>query len=136
LATAPGIIEQLINAGSQFDGQLPSTTPVDADGIRKFPTDTQGGKFSFDFVSQAGSFESYVIDQILVDFGDAATAVVNILTAGGPTVQLAAPGAGTYLFTGPLQLGWDQQIQLVTTGATAALSARVIGRPGRVRPAT
>lgn len=136
MATAPGIIEQLISVGSQFDGAAGVGTPTDADGIRRFAAAAAGGRFDFDFAVQAGSFESYVIDQILVDFGDAATAVVNILTAGGPTVQFAAPGAGVYLFTGPLQLAWDQKIQLVTTGATVALSARVFARPGRVRPAT
>lgn len=136
MATAPGIIEQLITAGSQFDGAAPTTDPADADGIRKFPTDIVGGLFELDFADQEGSFETYVIEQILADFGDAATAVVNILTNGGPTAEFAAPGAGVYLFTGPLELGWDQQIQLVTTAASVALSARVFAKPGRQRPAS
>lgn len=134
MATAPGIIEQLITAGSQFDGALPTTIPIDADGIRKFPTDVVGGLVELDFADHAGSFESYVIEQILADFGDAVTAVVNILTAGGPTAVFASPGAGIYLFTGLLELGWDQKIQLVTTGATVALQARVFAKPGRSRP--
>jgi hypothetical protein len=136
VATAPGIIEQQITAGNQFTGSAGAGTPVDADGIRTFPPANQGGLFELDFAEQDGSFETYIIDQILADFGDAATAVVNIITAPARTTQLAAPGAGMYLFTGPLELAWDQKIQVVTTGASVALWARVHARPGRVRPAS
>lgn len=136
MATAPGIIEQRILAGSQFSGVAGVGVPTDADGIRRFAPAVAGGLFSFDFASQAGSFESYIIEQIIVDFADAVSAKVNILTAGGPTVELASPGAGVYLLRGPVELGWDQQIQLVTVGATGAMVARLVAKPGRVRPAS
>jgi len=136
VATAPGIIEQRITAGNQFTGAAGAGTPVDAYGIRKFAPANQGGLFEFDFVSQQGSFETYIIEEILADFGNAATAVVNILTDGAPTAQFAAPGAGVYHYRGPLELAWDQKIQLTTTGATVALMARIFARPGRTRPAS
>lgn len=136
MATAPGIIEQRILAANQFDGAAGVGVPVDADGIRRFVPAVAGGLIELDFSSAAGSFETYIIEQILADFGDAGTAVVNILTAGFPAMQLAAPGAGLYLFQGPLELGWDQHIQVVTTLATLAMSVRVFAKPGRVRPAS
>lgn len=135
MSTAPGIIEQRIIAGNQFTGVAGVGTPTDAYGIRKFSPAVAGGLFEFDFATQDGSFESYVIEQILADFTSSVTAVVNIVTDGVTTAQFAAPGGVVYFFRGPLELAWDQKIQLITTGATLDLVARVFAKPGRVRPA-
>jgi len=135
MATAPGIIEQKIDAGSQWDGSLPSTTPVDNLGIRKFPSDTQGGLFSFDFASEEGSFETYVIEQIAIDFADASTVEVAIVDSEGtPNVFVLSTSTGNFLRVEPLILAWDEKLRITTTGATAAMHGRVLAQPGRMRP--
>lgn len=40
-------MEQRMQAGSDFDGSLPTTTVVRADGIEAYPPDTVGGLFDF-----------------------------------------------------------------------------------------
>jgi regulatory protein YycH of two-component signal transduction system YycFG len=137
MATAPGIIEQKITAGSQWTGETPDTTPVDELGIRKFPTDVKGGLFSFDFATESGSFESYVIDQIMIDFADATSVEVAIINSEStPDVFVLSTTVGEYLRVDPIRLTWDERIRITSVGATAKMYARVMARPGKVRPAS
>jgi hypothetical protein len=45
------IIQQRISAGNNFDGTLPSTTPVSTKDIKRFPVDAAGGLFDFAITS-------------------------------------------------------------------------------------
>jgi len=137
VAQSPVVIEQRINAGQQFNETLPSTTPADADAIRKFPVDNQGGLFEFAFAGPDASFVTYQIDQVFVDFGDAAPGEVSIINSDTPSpkrvVLASLPAGGTYLRVDPIKLAWDERLVLKTTGATLALYARVHASPGRIR---
>lgn len=136
MAQTPVVIEQSINAGQQFTEALPTTTPVDADAIRKFPVDNQGGLFEFDFAGPNASFVTYQIDQVFVDFGDAAPGEVSIINSDPVpkrVVLASLPAGGTFLRVDPIHLAWDEKLVLKTLGATVALYARVMASPGRIR---
>lgn len=136
MAQTPVVIEQSINAGQQFNETLPSTTPADSKAIRKFPVANQGGLFEFDFSGPDASFVTYQIDQVFVDFGDAAPGEVSIINSDGVpkrVVLASLPVGGTFLRVDPIKLAWDEKLVLKTTGATVALYARVQASPGRVK---
>lgn len=137
MSQSPVVIEQRIAAGSQFNEVIPTTAPVDDKAIRKFPQDTVGGLFEFDFTGPDASFVTYQIDQVFVDFGDAAPGEVSIINSDTPTpkrvVLASLPAGGTFLRVDPIKLAWDEKLVLKTTGATVALYARVQASPGRVK---
>lgn len=134
MAVAPGIIDQEISAGGQWDGSVPPGAPTDALGIRTYPAAATGGKFDLPWVGSSSSFETYVVDKIMVDFGTSGTNTVKIVNAAAQAFELAAPGAGLYLFTGPLELAWDEHIEVTSLVNASVMRARVHGRPGRARP--
>jgi hypothetical protein len=82
----------------------------------------------------ASSFETYVVDKIMVDFGLSAVNQVAIVDVGGRIFVLATPPAGPYLYLGPLELAWDERIEITSAASANAMHARVHGRPGRTRP--
>lgn len=136
MAQTPVVIEQRIDAGSQFDETAPSTTPADDKAVRVFPSDTQGGLFEFDFAGPDASFVTYQIDQIFADFADAAIVQIAIIDSVTPTPNrsvLFTPAAGGYIMSTPFELAWDQKLTIKTTGATAAMLARVSASPKRVK---
>lgn len=136
MAQTPVVIEQRINAGQQFNESLPSTTPVDAMAIRKFPVSNQGGLFDFDFTGPDASFVTYQIDQVFVDFGDAAPGEVSIINSDAipkRVVLASLPAGGTFLRVDPIMLAWDEKLVLKTTGATLVLYARVQASPRRIK---
>jgi len=134
VAVAPGIIDQEISAGGQWDGTVPPGAPTDDLGIRTFPPAVTGGRIDLPWASADSSFETYVIDKIMVDFGLSGTNSVEIVDAGSRKFVLASPGAGLYLFTGPLELAWDEHIEITSLVSANAMHARVHARPGRTRP--
>lgn len=79
MSQTPVVIEQAISAGGQFDETLPPGTPTDNQAIRVFPAAATGGEFVFDFTGPDASFVTYQIDQIFIDFADAATAEIAIV---------------------------------------------------------
>jgi len=136
VAQTPVVIEQRILAGSQFTEQTPTTVSVDSKAVRVFPPDIQGGEFIFDFQGLDASFVTYVIEQIFVDFGDAAFAEVAIKDSVGNRAVIATPGAGVFIRVEPLKLAWDQRLTLKTGApgpATVALFARVHAAPERIK---
>jgi len=136
VSQSPVVIEQSVSAGGQFTEAIPTTTPVDDKAIRKFPVDTVGGLFDFDFTGPDASFVTYQIDQVFVDFGDAAPGEVSIINSDPVpkrVVLASLPAGGTFLRVDPIKLAWDEKLVLKTTGATAALYARVQASPGRVK---
>ena len=136
MAVEPGIIDQSISAGGQWDGTVPSGDPVDSLGIRTFPAAATGGLFELPWIGSDSSYETYIIDKIMVDFGLSGTNSVAVKNAGGDSYELASPGAGLYIFTGPLEMVWDEKIEITSNTSANAMSARVHGRPGRLRPAS
>lgn len=136
MAQTPVVIEQRILAGSQFTEQTPATVPVDSKAVRVFPADIQGGEFIFDFQGPDASFVTYVIEQIFVDFGDAAFSEVAIKDSVGNRAVIASPGAGVFIRVDPVKLAWDQKLTLKTGApgpATTALFARVQASPERIK---
>lgn len=136
MSQTPVVIEQRITAGSQFTEQVPTTTPVDGDAIRIFPTDIRGGEFVFDFQGPNASFVTYVIEQIFVDFGDATFTEVAVVDSLANRAVIAIPGAGVFIRVEPLKLAWDQKLTLRTGApgpATVALFARVQASPERIK---
>jgi len=135
VAQTPIVIEQRIDAGSQFDETLPATTPVNDKAIRTFPSTTQGGLFQFDFTGPDASFVTYQIEQIFADFADAATVEIAVIdSAGTPNRSvIVSPGAGSYIRVEPFTLAWDQKLTLKTLGATGAMMARVMASPQRTK---
>lgn len=126
------VIDQTIDAGDQWDETVPPTTPAEALGIKTYPTAPNGGRFEWDFASADGGFETYIIERISVDFGDAAIAQIAIVGPGGFRVIRSA-ATGHVVIEGPLVLAWDEVIALLSVGATVAMRARVIAGPGQVR---
>ena len=126
MATLPVTIEHRITAGSQFDATVPSTTPAAASGINVFPTATAGGFFVFGYTSQW----LYEVQRISGDFADAATVSIRIRNDAGDDVSIyEGLVGGDVLITDRFQLAPDEQIVIITTGASAAMMARVIARP-------
>ena len=135
MAQTPVVIEQRIDAGSQFDETLPATTPSDDKAIRVFPSTTQGGLFLFDFIGPNASFVTYQIDQIFADFSDATTVEIAVLDSEGTPNRsvIVSPGAGGYIRVEPFTLAWDQKLSIKTLGATGAMMARVMASPQRIK---
>lgn len=136
MAVAPGIIDQEITAGGQWDDTVPVTVPVNDLGIRTFPPGATGGLFALPWGGAGSSFETYVVDKIMIDFGLSAANQVAIVGAGGRQYILATPPAGLYLYVGPLELAWDEHIEVASAVSANAMGGRVHGRPGRTRPAS
>lgn len=112
-------IIQRITAGSQFDGQAPSTTPAEADNIRSFPTDTQGGLFEFD-----GDYHTEV-RQVQIDFGGQSSWVLS-MTDGSEDFVIETGTNETSWYAqdvATIPEGW--KLKLVTTGANQAMKAMV-----------
>lgn len=136
MAVAPGIIDQEISAGGQWDGSAPPGAPTDSLGIRTYPAAATGGRFDLPWAASDSSFETYIIEKIMIDFGTSGTNSVEIVDAGSRKFVLATPGAGLYLFTGPLELAWDEHIEVTSLVNASATHGRVHARPGRSRPAS
>lgn len=135
MAVAPGIIDQGITAGGQWNDTVPPGNPVDNLGIRTFPPAATGGRFELPWGGAVSSFETYIVDKIMIDFGLSAVNQVAIVNAAGDSYVLATPPAGLYLFVGPLEMAWDERIEIASAVSANAMNGRVHGRPGRARPA-
>jgi hypothetical protein len=127
VGTSPVGIQQLITAASQFNGARSDSTLTAGNGMNKYATDTKGGLFDFE------QSEPVIVHNILADFGGSVTYTVYIvnLDAAGAVIPgeslLLATGTGALLNLAlqHIVLGSKQALQLTTTGATAAMKARV-----------
>ena len=130
------VVEQRITAGSDWSGAEPTTTPSYAiKGIKVFPEDTVGGLFAFDYTS----FFLTEVQQISVDFAGVGTKSIVIRRASGPDVEIfrsTDPLETNILITDKFQLASDEKIAIISTGAAAAMYARVIARPLHPEPST
>lgn len=112
-------IVQRIAALSQFDGQAPTTTPVDQDNILWYPEDSQGGLFEFE-----GS-NNVDIRQLQINFGGQTSWTLS-MTDGSEDFIIMTGTNEAYLFArdvATLPVGW--KLKLVTTGASTAMKAMV-----------
>jgi hypothetical protein len=125
VGTSPAGIQQLITAGSQFNGARSTSTLSTGNGMNKYATDTKGGLFDFE------QTEPIVVHNVMADFGGSVTYSVYIvnLDAGGAVISgesllLTTGTAATLSYVSRLTLGVKQAVQLVTSGASAAMLAR------------
>jgi len=131
------VIEQRIDAGFDWDGTVPTTDPdyATTKGVKAFPSDEAGGLFVFDFTS----YFLTEVQQINVDFAGVGTKSIVIRRASGPDVEIfksTDPLEVNILITDKFQLAPDENIAIVSTGAAAAMYARVIARPLHPEPST
>jgi phosphohistidine swiveling domain-containing protein len=125
VGTLPVGIQQLITAGSQFNGARSTSTLTTGNGMNKYATDVKGGLFDFE------QGEPIVVHDVMADFGGSVTYsiyIVNLDAAGaviaGESLLVATGTAATLAYVVPLTLGSKQAVQLITSGATAAMKAR------------
>jgi hypothetical protein len=130
------VVEQRIAAGSDWNGVAPTTKPnYSTKGVKVFPEDIVGGLFAFDYTS----FFLTEVQQINVDFAGAGTKSIVIRRASGPDVSIfesTDPLESNILITDKFQLATDESIAIISTGAAAAMYARIIARPLHPEPST
>lgn len=125
VGTGPVGIQQLITAGSQFDGAKSTSVITTGNGMNKYATDTKGGLFNFE------QSEPIVVHNVMADFGSSIAYqvfIVNLDATGavisGESMLLTSGTAATLSLTSRLTLGVNQAVQIKTTTATAAMVAR------------
>jgi hypothetical protein len=118
-------IEHKIAAGSQFDGQVPTTTKVIEKDMERFPEDSQGGLFDFEFT------RPFSLVQLVIKFGGQSSWSINLVDTDGTEVELVSGTTETEFITtqevgalAGLILLEDHKLKLVTTGASTAMVAR------------
>jgi len=125
--TSPVGIQQLITAGSQFNGARSTSALTAGNGMNKYATDVKGGLFDFEQI------EPVMVHNILADFGGSVTYTVNLINfddagaviPGETLLFTTGTGVSLNLALQHVVLGPKQAVQLITTGATAAMKARV-----------
>jgi hypothetical protein len=130
------VIEQHISAGRDWDGTSPSTDPVfTVKGLKGFPEDTHGGLFEWNF----SSFFLMEVQRISVDFAGVGTKRVAVRRQDGSEILIFSstdPLETNILITDKIQLAVDEKVVIFSTGATVAMSARVIARPLHPEPSS
>ena len=135
--TAALFIEQRIAAGNQFDGNAPSLGGVpfvpwvDAyDQVFRYALPTvaatkegdKGGLFEFECAAPVS------LEEVLADFGSAVAWTLAIVTRSGAVVVIDSASSSRYLVRTEYQrlhLARGDKVRIVTTGATAAMWARI-----------
>lgn len=126
-------IQQEITATNDWDGTEPTTTPAIADGIKAYPTDTQGGLFDFGY---APGFFLWETQRILVDFNGVAIKGIYIRKTGVPDIPIwesTLAAERKVLITDKIQLAADEQLVITSSSATNAMYGRVTARPALKR---
>jgi hypothetical protein len=116
-------IKHQITAGSQFDGQVPSTTPVATNGVLVYPTDVQGGLFEF-------GLDNYpvALQEVLVKLANQTSWTLKLID-GSTTFDLDSGTTETsrlYRPVLPLIMLPGQKIELKTVAATTAMWAAAV----------
>lgn len=129
------IIEQRISAGNDWDGTAPTIDPVfeTPKGVKTFPEAAAGGEFEFDFTS----FFLMEVQQISVGFGGVGTKSIVIRRSSGPDIPIFVstdPLEVDVLITDKIQLARDEKVVILSSGAAAAMYARVTARPLHPEP--
>ena len=120
-------IEHSISATDDFDGTVPSTTPTKSGNVLVYPVDNNGGLFDFeqnDDVLQCEGFE--------VTFGGQASWTFKKVYNDGTSKALILSGTTdtSYFLTAEnfFRILPGEKLELITTGATTAMRARVLAR--------
>jgi len=116
---------QSITAGDDFDGTSPSTTPVlnTKDIEKNWPADDHGGLFNFNLRGPAR------LDQLELTLGgQSAWDVIKVDCDGDEYTLFSGTNQTEYITheADRIILLEDETIKISTTGATAALKARII----------
>lgn len=135
--TAAIFIEQRIAAGSQFDGNAPALAAVkfvpwadEYDQVFRYALPTNvatkegdhGGLFEFECAAPVS------LEEVLADFGTAVAWTLAIVTRSGPVIVIDSATSSRYLVhteVHRLHLARGDKIRIITTGATAAMWARI-----------
>jgi hypothetical protein len=135
----PALPDTVVNAGfvvSAMSGglNLPGDI-VEVDGVRCLPPATFGGIFDFDFIRKAGvdgvSYERpalWRVQRILLQTTTATDYTVNVLSPDGTAFEVATDSGAVVMLGDPILLAGDERLQIITTGATDAMFARVTAR--------
>jgi hypothetical protein len=117
------IIQQTITAGSNFDGLIPTTTPIHGHDIEKeYPTDVHGGLFEFDLTQPA------VVYAIEIKFGGQSAWAIHKKDHNGDEFLLYSGTTEAFLATlakDRTLITEGQKLLLRTTGASTKMIARV-----------
>jgi hypothetical protein len=115
----------------------------DLGAYRSYDPAADGGQFDFpfshpnaptpDMVSSGGCL-TWLIDSFYLDATTATDYTINALSPEGVVRELAT-GSGALVLEGPFLLTGDERVQLITTGATGPMVARVAARPELPLPA-
>ncbi len=116
---------------------------TDLDGTRIYDEMAGGGQFDFpNLIPQAvdevmgGGVLTVVIEHVMLSVPTASSYTLQAVTPEGDVVVLssAAPPASGNIILGPYTVGGDDRIQVITAGATVAMTARVVAIPGLPLP--
>lgn len=115
-------IEQRVSAGNQFDGTAPTGDPVRGDDLEQYPEEAAGGLFDFGLENPAeiNHIELKLGGQTSWSISKRDKDDVDMVLWAGTTETAFATLAEDRM---PILEG--QKLVLVTTGATAAMKARV-----------
>jgi len=122
-----------IDAGSQFDGQEPSTDPDLIKGVKTYSSDTQGGLFTlqpnrdsdgnYDDPDDKGQVR--IIRSLRVMFGGQSSWTLKITNGTDDFTWLSGTTDTSLVVTDNIELMPDEQLKLETTGASSAMFALV-----------
>ena len=135
LISGPGLsisgIQHQVTAGAQFTGELPTvSSPAHvvtfANALNKFVADIKGGLFDFE------QEEPLRVMQYHFDLGSSIAYVLTVETydatgtvIAGESMQLLSATARIVVGTPNWALGKNQKLKLTTSGASAAMIARI-----------
>jgi len=118
-------IEQVITAGSQFTGAAPNTTATAVNGVWTYPTATAGGLFDF---AQVTAIE---VLGLMITFGGQSSWTLKHVCANTGKYLIRSGAGDTDLYI-TADTKWKlmpgDKLELITTGATTAMKARVLVR--------
>jgi hypothetical protein len=114
-------IEQKITAAAQFTGAAPVGVAVKGDDLESYPAGAAGGLFDF------ANTDPIQVKQIAIKFGGQSSWALTLVDKDAVEVPLLAGTTETGLVTTTCNayVLQGQKLKLVTTGATAAMRARI-----------
>jgi hypothetical protein len=122
-----------ITAGSQFDGQVPSTDEDFLSGVLTYASDTQGGLFVlppnrvskvYDVPEDKGQVR--VIKSLRVMFGGQSSWTIKITNGTDEFTWLSGTTDTSLVVTDEIELMPNEELKLETIGASTAMFALVV----------
>lgn len=131
MASAPITVEQAVLANSQFTGVAPNGPLTVVNGVARYAPGTLGGLFLFqDFAG----FWLLEVQRVTGNFGNASSVTISVQTRDETPLNIgriySASSGGVIQQTGRgVILAADEQITVVTEGATQPMICRITVRP-------